>query len=29
VAVLELNAGVAADIGLKPGDHVKAKFFEP
>ena len=26
-AVLELNAGVAAAIGLKPGDHVDFPFF--
>jgi len=26
-AVLELNAGVAAAIGLKPGDHVEFPFF--
>jgi uncharacterized membrane protein (UPF0127 family) len=29
IAVLELNGGVAAEIGLKPGDHVKAAFFKP
>ena len=28
-AVLELNAGVAAEIGLKAGDKVKASFFKP
>jgi uncharacterized protein len=28
VAVLELNGGVAARIGLKPGDKVKAAFFK-
>ena len=27
VAVLELNAGQAAKIGLKPGDKVKFPFF--
>src|SRR5271168_4982710 len=29
VAVLELNAGVAAKIGLVPGDKVRAAFFKP
>ena len=29
VAVLELNGGVAARIGLAPGDKVKAAFFKP
>ena len=28
-AVLELNAGTAASIGLKPGDHVTHPFFKP
>ncbi len=28
-AVLELNAGVAAAIGLKPGDRVAHPFFKP
>jgi uncharacterized membrane protein (UPF0127 family) len=27
VAVLELNGGVAAEIGLRPGDRVQASFF--
>ena len=27
-AVLELNAGAAAGIGLKPGDHVEHPFFK-
>jgi uncharacterized membrane protein (UPF0127 family) len=29
IAVLELNGGVAADIGLKIGDQVKHPFFKP
>ncbi|HEY3719518.1 MAG TPA: DUF192 domain-containing protein [Roseiarcus sp.] len=29
IAVLELNGGVAARIGLAPGDKVKAAFFKP
>ena len=29
VAVLELNGGVAARIGLVPGDKVQAAFFKP
>ncbi len=28
-AVLELNGGMAAAIGLKAGDEVKASFFKP
>jgi uncharacterized membrane protein (UPF0127 family) len=28
VAVLELNAGQAKAIGVKPGDKVKAAFFK-
>jgi uncharacterized membrane protein (UPF0127 family) len=28
LAVLELNGGVAAEIGLRPGDRVKAAFFK-
>jgi uncharacterized membrane protein (UPF0127 family) len=28
-AVLELNAGTAARIGLKPGDHVVQALFQP
>jgi uncharacterized membrane protein (UPF0127 family) len=29
IAVLELNGGTAARIGLAPGDKVKAAFFKP
>ena len=29
IGVLELNGGVAARIGLKPGDKVSASFFKP
>jgi len=29
VAVLELNGGAAAQIGLQPGDKVEAAFFKP
>jgi uncharacterized protein len=29
VAVLELNGGLAARIGLEPGDKVTASFFKP
>jgi uncharacterized membrane protein (UPF0127 family) len=29
VAVLELNGGVAARIGLREGDKVRAAFFKP
>jgi uncharacterized membrane protein (UPF0127 family) len=29
VAVLELNAGIAAQIGLKVGDKVRDPFFKP
>jgi len=29
VAVLELNGGAAARIGLHPGDKVRASFFKP
>jgi uncharacterized membrane protein (UPF0127 family) len=28
-AVLELKAGTAAKIGLKPGDHVRQSMFKP
>ena len=29
IGVLEINAGVAAKIGVVPGDKVKASFFKP
>jgi uncharacterized protein len=29
IAVLEVNGGVAAGIGLKPGDQVRHPFFKP
>jgi uncharacterized membrane protein (UPF0127 family) len=29
IAVLEVNGGVAARIGLAPGDKVRAAFFKP
>ena len=29
VGVLEINGGEAARIGLRPGDKVKAAFFQP